>query len=237
MAQVEVNQQKETLDVTRGSGGKTFTSTTGPLLVYWGFCLAMGLVILRDEIFSLRIPEMWGKYPFFLAYAILITLFNEWAYIKVARHDGRPFNLNNTIIFTLANGVCEVFAFMGFYRIFEGAAKLILEFVGFAPSSAGHENIVADIIIFIFGFAGFVIYSGLVHALFWGRLLPRHFSSAPEVQKLRKALGLIQMLIVLGWCLYFWNTGDIWTLVILHLIIDAVLMARVRPPLFTRREV
>jgi hypothetical protein len=220
MASVDVNQQKESLDVTRGSGGKAFSSTTGPLLAYWAFCIAMGLLILRDQIFSWQIPEAWGKSPIFLGYAVLITIFNEWAYIKVARHDGRPFNLTNTIIFTLVNGVCEVFAFMGFYRIFEQAAKLVFNDLA--------------IVTFIFGFVGFVIYSGLVHALFWGRLLPRHFSSAPEVQTLRKALGLIQMLIVLGWCLYFWNTGDIWTLVILHVIVDAVLMARVRPPLFTR---
>jgi len=220
MAQLKTELGEEKLDATRGSGGKMFSSTTGPLLLYWLFCLVIGLVVLRDEIFSWRIPEMWGKYPIFLAYAVFITLFNEWAYIKVARHDGRPFNLNLSILFTLVNGVLEAFAFMAFYRIFEQAARLVF----------GDLTIVT----FIFGFVGFVVYSGLTHALFWARLLPRHFSAAPEVQKLRKALSLIQALIVLGWCLYFWQSGDIWTLVALHIVIDAVLMARVRPYLFAK---
>lgn len=217
MAQAEV---RETLDTTRGSSGKMFRSTTGPLLAYWAFCLAIGLLVLRDEIFSWRIPEMWGKSPLFLAYAVLITLFNEWAYIQVARHDGRPLHPGLTVFFTIVNGILEAFAFMAFYRLFEQAAKLVF----------GNLTIVT----FIFGFIGFVVYSGLAHALFWARLLPRHFSSAPEVQKLRKALGPIQALIVLGWCLYFMDTGDIWTLVVLHVLIDLVLMLRVRPPLFER---
>lgn len=219
MAQVKTKPQEE-LDVTKGSGGKMFSSTTAPLLAYWAFCLAIGLLVLRNEIFSWRIPEMWGKYPGFLAYALLITLFNEWAYIKVARNDNRPFQPGISVIFTLLNGVLEAFAFMAFYRIFEAGAKLIF----------GDLTIVT----FIFGFMGFVIYSGISHAFFWARLLPRHFSSAPEVQRLRKSMELIQAAIVLGWCLYFLNTGDIWTLVFLHMIIDGVLMARVRPPLFTR---
>lgn len=220
MADLRLDQPAETLDVTRGSGGKMFRSTTGPLLAYWIFCLAIGLLVLHDEIFSWRIPTAWGQQPFFLAYAVLITLFNEWAYIKIARHDNRPLRPGLTVLFSLINGVLEAFAFIAFYRLFEQAAKLVF----------GDWYILT----FIFGFFGFVIYSGLCHALFWGRLLPRHFSSAPELQLLRKLLNLIQALIVLGWCLYFGSTGDLWTIVGLHIIIDAVLMLRVRPPLFER---
>jgi hypothetical protein len=219
MAQVKATQQ-EVLDETRGSGGKMFSSTTGPLLLYWVFCLAVGLLVLHDEIFSWRIPEAWGKAPFFLAYAVLITVFNEWAYIKIARHDGRPLRPALSVFFTLVNGVLEAFAFMAFYRLFEQAANLVFPNV--------------TVVTFIFGFIGFVVYSGIAHALFWARLLPRHFSSAPELQRLRKAMGLIQALIVLGWCLYFQSTGDLWTLVVLHMLIDGVLMVRVRPPLFEK---
>ena len=204
------------LDRTRGYG-QPFRSVNRALGLYWLFCLAVGLVLLRDEIFSFKIPTAWTAAPLLLTYAVAITLFNEWAYIRVARADGRSFSLSATVAFTLINGTLEVFAFMGAYRLLEGGFRLLfgsnLSFIGF-----------------ILGFIGFVVYSGLAHAFFWARALPRHFSAEPGLQRLRKLLGPIQALIVLGWCLYFWATGDLWTLVLLHLIIDAVLMARVRPP-------
>jgi hypothetical protein len=209
--------QKETLDRTRGAGDKTFGSVNRALVLYWLFCLAVGLLLLRDEIFSWRIPSAWGQAPVLLVYAVAITLFNEWAYIQVARADGRAFSLSSTVLFTLINGVLEAFAFLAFFRLLEGASRWLL-----GPDWG--------VVNFIFGFLGFFIYSGLSHALFWARALPRHFTSDPRWQTLRKLLTPIQALIVLGWCLYFFATGDIWTIVALHLIIDVVLMAHVRPP-------
>ncbi len=221
MSSVSVDaSQREQLDRTRGAGDKTFRSVNLALGIYWLFCLGLGLLLLRDEIFSWRIPAGWGQAPILLAYAVLITIFNEWAYIKVARSDGRPFSLSATLIFTLFNGVLEVFAFIGFFRLLEGASRWLL-----GPDWG--------VVNFIFGFIGFVLYSGVAHAFFWARALPRHFTAEPRWQRLRKLLGPIQALIVLGWCLYFYATGDIWTLVVLHLLIDVVLMAQVRPPLLT----
>lgn len=218
MSSVSVEEaQKEKLDRTRGAGDKSFNSVNRALVLYWLFCLVVGLLLLRDEIFSWRIPAAWGQAPFLLAYAVLITLFNEWAYIKVARSDGRPFSLPATVLFTLINGVLEAFAFLAFFRLLEWASRWLL------GPDWGAVN-------FIFGFIGFFIYSGLSHALFWARALPRHFTSEPRWQRLRKLLTPIQALIVLGWCLYFFATGDIWTIVALHLVIDVVLMAHVRPP-------
>ncbi|HEX2914438.1 MAG TPA: hypothetical protein VH186_26800 [Chloroflexia bacterium] len=217
MSTVPAEQQSEILARTRGAGDKTFRSVNMALAGYWLFCLLVGLLLLRDEIFSWRIPAAWGQAPLLLAYALAITVFNEWAYIKVARSDGRPFSFSATLLFTLINGTLEVFAFMGFFRLLEGGSRWL-----FGPDMG--------IINFIAGFLGFVIYSGLSHAFFWARALPRHFSADPSLQRLRKLLEPIQAFIVLGWCLYFYATGDLWTLVGLHFLIDAVLMARVRPP-------
>ncbi len=210
---------KEQLDKTRGVG-QPFRNVNRALGLYWLFCLGVGLLMLRDELFCWQIPKAWVSAPFFLAYALAITLFNEWAYIKVARSDGRPFSLSATVIFTLINGPLEVLAFMSFYKLLGGGFHMLL--------GANWE-----ILNFFMGFVGFVVYSGIAHAFFWARALPRHFSAEPSVQRLRKLLSPIQALIVLGWCLYFWATGDIWTLVGLHLIIDVVLMAHVRPPVLT----
>lgn len=226
MSTVEATERqghKEELDRTRGAGDKTFRSVNGALALYWLFCLGIGLLLLRDEIFSWLIPAAWGQAPLLLAYALGITLFNEWAYIKVARSDGRPFSLSATVLFTVINGPLEVLAFMGFFKLFEGASRWL---VGATEWWAIGLN-------FFWGFAGFVIYSGLTHAFFWARALPRHFTADPALQRLRKLMSPIQALIVLGWCLYFFATGDLWTLVGLHIIIDVVLMARVRPPVLT----
>jgi chlorophyllide a hydrolase len=215
-ASVKIEPREELAKTRGGWGDKQFKSVNGALALYWLFCAAIGLLLLRDEIFSWKVPAAWGVAPVFFAYALLITLFNEWAYIQVARHDGRPFNLTATILFTVINGVLEVFAFMGAFRLLEGGSRLLL----------GESWAVLN---FTLGFIGFVVYSGISHAFFWARVLPRHFSADPAVQPLRKALNLIQAAIVLGWCLYFFATNDLWTLVFLHIIIDAVLMWRVRP--------
>ncbi len=221
MSSISVEEgHREQLDRTRGSSHAPFQSVNRALVLYWLFCLAVGLVFLREELFSWRIPAAWGQAPIQLAYAVAITLFNEWAYIKVARSDGRPFSLSATAIFTLINGVLEVFAFMAFFRLLEGGSRWLL-----GPDWG--------VVNFIFGFIGFVVYSGIAHAFFWARALPRHFTAEPRWQRLRKLLSPIQALIVLGWCLYFFATGDIWTLVGLHMIIDAVLMSHVRPPVLT----
>lgn len=206
------------LSETRGIGHLSFSSTRGPLLLYWIFCLAVGLLLLHDYIFSWRIPAAWITQPFFLALAVVVTIASQVGYWQVARNDGRPLKPLTSFLFVLCNGPIECFMFLAMYQLLFSASKLV--FGGLDFVNVG------------FGILGFVFYSGLIHAVFWARLLPRHFSAEPRLQTLRRLLTPIQSAIVLVWCLYFYQTGDIWTPVILHSLMDTILMVRVRPPVF-----
>lgn len=211
------NPTSEQLSETYSIGGKAYTSTLTPLLIYWALCLVAGLLILHDQIFSWRIPTSWQNQPLFLALAIVVTLASQIAYCIVARSDGRKLLPLNSLLFVIINGTIECFVFLAAYQLLFDGARLIF----------GNLNVVNV----VFGILGFVIYSGFVHAFFWARLLPRHFTSEPRLQPLRRLMTPIQAAIVVVWCLYFYKTGDIWTLVLLHAAMDAVLMIRVRPPI------
>jgi hypothetical protein len=43
---------------------------------------------------------------------------------------------------------------------------------------------------------------------------------------------MAEVFLVTGWSLCFWLTRDIWTVVIIHIVLDFCMMLRVRPQLF-----
>ncbi len=208
----------EKLAQTRTLGhGKQFVHTMPILWGYWAFCTVFALLTLRDEIFSWRVANSWQNYLVWALVALVITIAAQVGYVMVARHDGRPLAPVSTLIFVIVNGLLEAFVFMGIYRVFFTASKAVFGDM--------------DAINLLFGFLGFFLYSGLIHAMFWARLIPPHFTAEPSLQRLRRMLTPIQTVIVISWCVYYYYTGDIWTIVAFHLIIDTVLMIRVRPPI------
>lgn len=216
---VSARPYREQLAETRTIGHRgSFKNPTATLLFYWVLCAAVSIPILWTELTTWRVGQAWQTHWFWAGLALVVTVVAQIAYMMVARSDGRPIQPLASLIFIVVNGVLEALVFMMFYKLFFEGAKLV--FGGL------------DVVNFIFGFIGFVLYSGFIHGFFWARLLPKHFSDDPKLQPLRKQLTPIQAAIVLVWCLYFYFTGDIWTIVFLHFIIDTVLMLWVRPPLF-----
>jgi hypothetical protein len=222
-SRVTARQYRENLAETRTFGhAGAFKNPTATLLIYWGLCAALSIPLLWSELTTWRVGQAWQTHWFWAILALVVTVFAQIAYMLVARNDGRKLNIPVTVLFVVVNGVLEALVFMTAYKLMFGLSSLV--FGGL------------DVINFIFGFLGFVIYSGFIHGFFWARLIPPHFSAEPRLQPLRKQLTPIQAAIVLAWCLYFYFTGDIWTIVFYHFIIDAVLMVWVRPPLFERNS-
>jgi hypothetical protein len=93
-----------------------------------------------------------------------------------------------------------------------------------------------DAIGFGLGLVFFIIYGGLIHAIFWLPVLPPHLDDAPFSRRIRKLRPLNEIMLVIGWSLCLWLYNDIWTMVFFHVLVDLGLMLRVRPPLF-RKEV
>jgi membrane protease YdiL (CAAX protease family) len=212
------------LDETRKLGRHPqFENANGPLLAYWVFCLVFGFLFLRDTIFTWNVLESWQSYGWLALITLLVTLGSQWGYMLVARNNGRPVAFVSSITFIIVNGILEAFVFMGLYKIFFDAARLVF----------GDLNVINT----FFGIFGFTMYSGFIHAAFWARLIPPHFTADPRRQKLRRLLTPIQASIVVMWCIYYQVTGDLWTVIFLHILVDGVLMFWVRPPvLFADRK-
>lgn len=195
----------------------------GRLIVrYWAIATVLGMFALWDWITAWNVPLTLGK-PALVIYLILSFALSQVLYALVARYDGRPFNLGATTIFAIGNGIAETFAFAMVYRLGEwlGAGVVGL----FAPGVAAAAG-------FVVGISLFALYGGLIHALFWLRVLPPHLDDAPRSVAIRKLRPVAEVALVLGWSLCFWLTRDLWTVVFFHVLVDIGLMIKVRPHLF-----
>ncbi|NWJ48146.1 MAG: hypothetical protein HXX08_20000 [Chloroflexi bacterium] len=212
------------LDQTRHIGSRPQIEHTNlSLLVYWVLCTVVGFALLWNDISSWRVATAWQNYGWLALVALVTTILSQIPYMMVSSGNGRPIAPVSSTIFVIVNGAIEAFVFLGCYNLLFNLSKLVF----------GDLNIVN----FIFGLFGFIFYSGFIHAFFWARLIPPHFSANPKLQPLRRMMPFVQITIVVGWCIYYYFTADIWTVVALHALVDGVLMFWVRPPvLFAQRK-
>jgi hypothetical protein len=196
------------------------------ILGYWLTATVLGVVFLRDMISVWNVPATLGN-PALIVYLILTFALSQVLYAFVARFDKRPFRLGATTIFALGNGIAETFAFALVYRLGELLGSGL--FGLFAPGLAAGAGFAVGVIFF-------AIYGGLIHGLFWLRVLPPHLNDSPRAVRIRKMRPLAEIALVLGWSLCFWLTRDIWTVVFFHVLVDIGLMLKVRPTLFQFRR-
>lgn len=216
-------QLRETISQTRESNPET-RPVEHYILLYWIISLVLSLVFLSDWLTSWNVPDTFSR-PWLVGWLVLTWGISQAAYITVARHDNRPLCWSAALLFAIGNGVCETLSFGLVYRLGEVA--------GMALAYSMLPDYV-DISGFVMGLIFFTIYGGLIHGLFWIKLLPPHFDSSPHALAIRQIRPGIEVLLVSGWSLCFWLTRDIWTVVFFHALVDLILMLRVRPPLFQR---
>jgi hypothetical protein len=192
------------------------------VVAYWLISGALGLLFLYDWIFAWNVPATLGR-PWLLVLLLGTLLLSQILYIKVSTHEGRPVRWGATLLFAICNGLAETLTFALVFRlglVLGGALTGLI-----APSWAAGGGLALGILFF-------VIYGGLIHGLFWIRLLPPHFHDDPLSLKIRKLRPLSETLLVIGWSLAWWLHADLWSVVLCHTLIDLTLMLQVRPPLF-----
>lgn len=192
------------------------------IIIYWVIATLVGVPLLYDWLLAWNVPATLSQ-PWLVVYLLLTFVLSQVLYIVVARHDGRPIHWGALVFFSLGNGLAETFAFAAIYRLGEIAGSAIVG--SFAPAGASLAG-------FILGIIFFTIYGGLIHGLFWLRILPPHLDDSPRSRAIRKFRPLAEIALVLGWSLCFWLFRDIWTVIFLHILVDIGLMVLVRPPIF-----
>ncbi len=192
------------------------------VLAYWAISCVLGVVFLRDWIMNWNVGATLSHF-WLVGYLVLTWALSQSLYLIIARHGNRPISLSSVLAFTIGNGIAEVFAFGVAYRLGEMFGYWAVD--AFAPAAASIAGLVVGVLFFM-------VYGGLIHALFWLRLLPPHLDDAPLSVAIRKYRPLAEVGLVIGWSLCFWLTQDIWTVVFLHILLDLGMALRVRPLLF-----
>lgn len=193
-----------------------------PILAYWGVSALLGGIFLRDWLVQWNVGATLSR-PWLFAYLVVTCTIGQIIYFLVARHDARPVRWLPTAIFAVGNGVFETFAFALVYRLGETIGIKLGDL--FLPSASSSIGLGLGVILF-------TIYGGSIHGLFWLRILPPHLNDSPLALMIRRYRLIAEIALVFGWCLCFWLTQDIWTVVFFHMIVDLGLMLRVRPVMF-----
>lgn len=223
---MDVQVEKPLANVGAATAQPISRNAERQIVAYWIISTIIGVPILYDWLFAWNVPATLGQ-PWLVFYLIVSLALGQTLYVLVARHGGRPIHWGALSIFAIGNGIAETFAFAAVYRI--GAIIGAAVVGSFAPGVASFAG-------FVLGLIFFMIYGGLIHALFWMRVLPPHLDDNPRSQRIRKYRPLAEVALVLGWGLCFWLFEDIWTVIVLHTIVDIGLMLLVRPAIFGAKE-
>lgn len=216
-------QLDKSAPLARQEAARTLPRHPGRVIgLYWLISFVFGTLFLWDWLRSWNVGATLAS-PALVVYLCCSFALSQILYVLIARHDGRPIHWPALLIFAFGNGFAETLAFATIYRCGEllGAWSVGLVAPGFA-SIAG----------FIVGVVFFTIYGGLIHGVFWLRVLPPHLDDNPRSRRIRKARPLAEVVLVMGWSLCFWLYRDIWTVVFLHILVDIGLMLLVRPAIF-----
>ena len=166
--------------------------------------------------------------------------------LQVAYGGGRPLRPITCLIFGVSNGIFETRAFAASFDLGRVVASRTMK-GSFADNTAN-----VSIAGFIVGNISMMVFSGLIHALFWDKyVLPPHISKQPSKAKssakkinstsalgARKKGGVSKHMILsltvtsVAWMLCYQIMKQIWPVVFLHSVVDVGvgIATRIQPP-------
>ena len=183
------------------------------IFAYWFIAIVVGLLFFRKETFTFN-ANFDTRRKVLLSLSLLIVAFNAFVYTNSTYDGGRPLDIASVLLFTFGNGIAETFMF---YAAFVIGEKL----VGFATKNS--------MALFIGGFVFFMVYSGLIHGLFWIELLPEHVN---QESPLKPLFMPTQILIAGSWALSFFWYRDLPSVFVLHGLVDLTMILNVKFSLF-----
>jgi len=157
-----------------------------PFMVYtyWIIAIGIGLAFFRKDIFSFS-TDFGPRRILLLAGSLIIVALNAWVYSNSTYSSGRPLDLWTLLVFSIGNGIAETFMFYAVFRL------------GTALAGKATSN---PWILFSAGFLLFVIYSGLIHGMFWINILPEHVD---QTSQFKPFFMPVQIMIAGSWALSF----------------------------------
>ncbi len=186
-----------------------------PMMIYayWAFAFLVGIIFFKKDILAFN-REFDSRRITLLAVSLIVVAINAWVYNHSTTDGGRALDPLTVLVFTIGNGIAETFMFYAMFRI------------GNALAGRFTQNSWA---LFITGFIFFILYSGLIHGLFWINILPQHVI---QTSPYKPFFMPIQLLIAGSWALSFFWYRDIRSVIFLHALVDLTMVCNVRFSLF-----
>lgn len=186
-----------------------------PMMIYayWALAFLVGIIFFKKDILAFN-REFDSRRITLLAVSLIVVAINAWVYNHSTTDGGRALDPMTVLVFTIGNGIAETFMFYAMFRI------------GNALAGRFTQNSWA---LFITGFLFFILYSGLIHGLFWINILPQH---VVQTSLYKPFFMPVQMLIACSWALTFFWYRDIRTVILLHSMIDLTMALNVKFTLF-----
>ncbi len=186
-----------------------------PMMIYayWAFAFLVGIIFFKKDILAFN-REFDSRRVTLLAVSLIVVAINAWVYNHSTSDGGRALDPLTVLVFTIGNGIAETFMFYAMFRI------------GNALAGRFTQNSWA---LFITGFIFFILYSGLIHGLFWINILPQHVI---QTSPYKPFFMPIQLLIAGSWALSFFWYRDIRSVIFLHALVDLTMVCNVRFSLF-----
>jgi chlorophyllide a hydrolase len=186
-----------------------------PLLIYayWAIAILIGVIFFRKDITAPN-PPLDARRIGLLIFSVVILGLNAYIYSHSTSDGGRTLDPWSALIFSVGNGIAETFMF---YAVFRLGQSLVGKFT---------QNQWAG---FIVGFLFFMIYSGLIHGLFWLNILPEH---VVQTSPFKPFFMPIQLMIALSWALSFFWYRDLRTVFVLHALVDLTMIMNVKFSMF-----
>ncbi|ACF14651.1 conserved hypothetical protein [Chloroherpeton thalassium ATCC 35110] len=189
------------------------------IYIYWLIGLITGLIFLRDELTNFNKNFDLKRVALIISTAIII-IGNSIVYSNSTYFGDRQLDVLTVVIFAIGNGICETFIFFTLFKFGEKAAGKI------------STN---KVMLFLAGFFMFMIYSGLIHGLFWLNILPDHTIHTPDKAFYRSLFMPFQLMIAASWSLSYFLYRDLYSIIFFHAIVDAVMVFSVRFSLFSHQ--
>ena len=183
------------------------------IYLYWALACITGMLFFRQDIITFN-RDFDTRRALLLAASLIVIAINAWVYSHSTTDGGRTLQPLTVLVFSIGNGIAETFMF---YAVFRAGTALAGRFT---------QNPLA---LFITGFLFFMIYSGLIHGLFWINILPEH---VVQTSPYKPFFMPVQMLIAGSWAFNFFWYRDIRTVILLHALVDITMVCNVKFTMF-----
>jgi len=183
------------------------------IYAYWAIALIIGFIFFRKDVTAPE-PPYDARRIGLIIFSVVILALNAYVYSNSTTDGGRTLDPWSALIFSIGNGIAETFMFYAFFRLGESLIGKVTD-----NKWAG----------FIVGFLFFMIYSGIIHGLFWLNILPEH---VVQTSPFKPFFMPIQLMIALSWALAFFWYRDLRTVFVLHAIVDLTMIMNVKFSMF-----